>query len=121
MSLSDPIMPPATPAQKAADRDMVLKIGQGTQDTIRIAETADPDLAAFLSGQALVTSRAIYGPVVSGAITWAVGHWGLGWDDATVNAVTGLVGIAVGMLFRILAKAPITGVFSAAPVTPQQP
>lgn len=118
MSYDEAIIPPVTAAAKAASRDMVLSVGKGTQDTIRIAEAADPDLAAFLNGQAFLTSRSIYGPIISGLITWLVAYFGFQWDAATVNAVTGLVSVAFGMLFRVLAKAPITGVLSPAPVTP---
>jgi hypothetical protein len=104
-----------TPPEDDSIRSGLIAAATGSASLIRIATTADPDLAAMLSGQSAIQSRALYGPLVTAVMTWLLTKYALSWDAATVNAVTGFLAVAVGMIFRYIAKAPITGFLHAAP------
>jgi hypothetical protein len=105
-----------TPPDDPSVRSGLIAAATGAANLIAISTKADPDLAAMLSGQSAVQSRALYGPILTAVATWLLTKYAMQLDPATVNAVTGLLAVGVGMVFRYIAKAPITGFFKAAPV-----
>lgn len=88
-------IPPIQPPEKT-QRDRVIASAQSLPDLISKAETFDPALAAKLKGQAAIASATPAGALVGGAIGLLVTRYGLGWDAATVNAISGLLILAGG-------------------------
>lgn len=112
--MSETAPPPAssTTAPPSPVRSMILADAQGVPSAISMAETADPQLADFLKGKALLASKSVYGPVIVGGITYLSGRYGLGWDENTVAAVAGLIVFGASIVLRYVTHAPITGLFS---------
>lgn len=102
MSASVPPIPPPEQSQ----RDRIVASANSLPDLVAKAETFDPALAAKLKGQAAIASATPVGALVGGAIGMIVTRYGLGWDAATVNMVSGMLVLAGGYVTHwIQAKA----------------
>jgi len=108
---------PSNPNKDSSVRSGLIAAASDAASLISLAQTADPALAEMLTGQAAIQSRALYGPIVTAIATWLLTKYAMQLDPATVNALTGLLAVVVGMIFRYIAKAPITGFFTAPPVS----
>lgn len=97
MSASIPSIPPApAPSPKAAQRDRIIASAQSLPDLISQAETFDPAMATKLKGQATIASATPIGALVGGVVGLIVTKYGLGWDAAMINTVSGLLILAGG-------------------------
>jgi hypothetical protein len=118
--------PPAIGAPNSAGtpttiKDQLIGGAKDLPDLIAKAKTFDPDLAASLTGKALIASKSPWGSLLGGIVTWLAAKEGLGWDETTCNLVAG-AGVLVGAyLMRWITKGSITGIVSPAPITGATP
>ena len=126
--MSTTITPPPTPAEAATAtvRNAIVSDAKSLPDLIAKAEQADPALAAQLTAKPLIASKSPPGVIISGAIGWAVAHYGLScgagadpttcWSQDTVDLVSGVVtllGAGIGAyIMRWITSGPIKGIFS---------
>lgn len=105
-------------------RDAIVRASHDMPDLIARAREADPDLWKSLTGSAFLTSKGVWGPVLTAGLTWLSTKYGLGWDDPAVGevslAISLVASLAAGALIRVFGtKGPITSVLPpAAPETP---
>jgi hypothetical protein len=99
-----------TPSSTAQIRDQVIHDAQSLPDLISRAKVLDPDLAAQLTGKALIASKSIWGNAIALVVSWAVTRFALGWDDNTCALVTGLIVMAMTVGMRAITAQPINGV-----------
>ena len=86
-------------------------------EAARAIAVLDPELAAQIAGKSALGSKTIIAPIVAHALTWAVGHYGLGWDAATTESVAGLISIGLMAAFRVLcANPPIKSLLPQKPI-----
>ncbi|MDR3533960.1 MAG: hypothetical protein P4L90_25770 [Rhodopila sp.] len=112
--MSETVPAPASPttAPPSPVRSMILADAQGVPSAIRMAETADPQLADFLKGKALLASKSVWFPPATALVTLAVTKYGLGWDADTITAVTTLLVLGASAVCRLVTHSPITGLIS---------
>lgn len=96
-------------------RDRLIADARSLPDLVQQASVYDPALAQALTGKALLASKTVWGNVLSPVVAFVVTRYGLGWDPATCDLVTGGVLAAATLLFRAITNSPITGLFRAAP------
>jgi hypothetical protein len=77
-------------------RNQIVADAQSLPDLIKRAEVLDPQLADTLKGQASTASATPLGAFVAAGIAWLVTHYGLGWDQSSVDLVAGLAIVAGG-------------------------
>lgn len=95
-------------------RDGLIHAANDAPALIAAAKTADPALAAFLSGKSLAQSKTVWVSILTPIIAALVTRYGLNWDAATVGEVaTGLTTLAM-ILMRSITSTPITGVVTPA-------
>ena len=100
-----------TPAPKLAKaEDAAVSAARDVPTLIAGLKAVDSPLATQLQGISLIGSKTFWAPIVTHAVTWAVGYWGLNWDAATTEAVAGLISWGLMMAGRYVAKGPITSV-----------
>lgn len=76
-------------------------------------KAVDSPLADQLQAKSLIGSKTFWAPIVTHAVTWAVGYWGLQWDAATTEAVAGLISWALMVAARYVARSPIGSILPA--------
>ena len=86
----------------------VLSGARDAPGAIKAVAALDPDYAAWAQGTSLAGSKTVWFPAVSGAVSWAVGRWALGWDPATVSLVAGVISWSVLIAVRYVTTTPIT-------------
>lgn len=102
-----PLPPPGTPV--TVERDRIIASAVSLPDLIAKAETLDPAMANKLKGQATAASATPVGALVGGAVGLVVTRYGLGWDAATVNLVSGTL-ILVGGYIAHWVQARVTSI-----------
>ncbi len=100
-----------TPTTK---RDQLIGMAKDVPDLIAKARTFDPDLAASLTGKALLASKTVWGTLAAMVVSWAVTRWGLGWDADTCAEVSGVLVMGATAGLRAITKAPVTGIVTPA-------
>lgn len=88
----------------------VIKAAQDLPSLVTTMKVVDPALADALVPKALLLSKSPWGALLGGVIGWAVTKYGLGWDQNTIDLVTGVGVLAGGYLIRIFTSAPINSV-----------
>lgn len=91
-------VPQTTPPTQttSTERSRLIASAQSLPDLIAKADALDPALANKLKGGATVASATPIGALVGGAIGMLVTKYGLGWDAATVNFISGVLVLAGG-------------------------
>lgn len=114
----------AAPLVAPSSADQIVKAAQSLPELLQAAKAAEaqsPELAAIaaaLQGKSLLGSKTVWAAVVSAALGPLLVRYGITWDPATQDFVTGLSGyylsvagpLVLGILMRYLTKAPITSV-----------
>jgi hypothetical protein len=121
MSDTSPIVPPikgvvltAPVSSQAGQVDIAVAAARNLPALLTSLATIAPSLPAFLAGKSLVAARTPYVTVLVTILTYASTRYGLGWDDTTVNTITGIVLFAVSLGMRCITSTPVTGFFSRA-------
>jgi hypothetical protein len=83
-------------------RDQVIAGAKSAPDLIHRAEASDPALAKVLLAKGATSLKTPLGGALTLVVTWAVTHYGLGWDQDTVNMVSGMAALCVGYLIHLL-------------------
>lgn len=107
-------MSTTTTAPLAKAEDAAVNAAHDVPTLIAGLKAVDSPLVDQLQGVSLIGSKTFWAPIVTHAVTWAVGYWGLQWDAATTEAVAGLISWALMMAGRFVAKGPITSLLPAA-------
>ena len=58
---------------------------RGVPEAAQAIAVLDPALNAYLQGKSALGSKTLIAPLVTHALTWAVGYYGLGWDPAVTE------------------------------------
>lgn len=108
------------PVVKGAITNVVIAAAQDVPQLVAGLETVDPAMADAIKGKALLASKTPWGVLLAGVASWAVSHYGLGWNATTTDMMAG-AGVLLGSyLMRYISPARITGIFSA-PAVPVVP
>lgn len=98
--------------QKAAT-DRAVSDARDLPSLVNNLSAVNPDLAQQFTGKLLLASRSAPGPFVTGALTWLVAHYALGWSPEFTSMVAGGVVLLAGYALRYITSAPISGVVRA--------
>lgn len=102
-------------------RDQLIADAKSLPDLIAKASAVDPALAAALTGQAKVLSKAPLGAALAAVIAWAAAHFGLGWGEDTDDTLAGLAVLAGGYLTHYLETRKTLPVSATVPVATPTP
>jgi hypothetical protein len=83
-------------------RDQLVADAKTLPGLIAAAQVADPALANALLGKATSAAATQAGAVVTGGVALLATHYGLGWSDATVATLGGLVTLFAGLAINWL-------------------
>lgn len=100
-------------------RSSLIAGAKSLPDLVRKADTLDPQLASALRGKSLLAARSPPVVLLAGALTWAAGHWGLGWDPEFTSMLAGAAVLGAGYVMRMFTSAPVTG-FARAAALPEE-
>lgn len=102
--------------------DSAVAHAKSLPELIRYFQTVAPDLATAMNGKALIASKSPWGVLLSTGATWAVTHYGLGWDQDTTAMASGGVLMAASYVMRYISSGRITGIIkpTAPPPTEMQ-
>lgn len=114
--MTDTAASPAT-ASTVAVNDAVAA-AKDLPDLIAKAKVVDPDLAAAITGKALIASKTPWGTLLTTGAAYLSAKYGLGWDESTDELVA-LGGLVIGSyLMRYVSPARITSLFKKTSATP---
>src|ERR1700757_2430526 len=92
-----------------------LNGARGVPEAAQAIAALDPALNAYLQGKSALGSKTLIAPLVTHALTWAVGYYGLGWDPAVTESVAGLLSVGLMAGAGVVTSMPITAVFPKPP------
>ena len=75
----------------------------------------NPAYAAWVQGKSALGSKTIVSGIVTHALAWAVGYYGLGWTAADTETVAGLISWGLMTLFHYISKVPVTSILPQMP------
>lgn len=93
-------------------RDQIVADAKSLPDLITKAQAYDPALAKQLVAKPLIASKTFWGVTITTLLTPIVARYGLGWDQNTVELVSGAVVVLVTAIMRYITASPISGVVS---------
>lgn len=100
--------------------DSAVAHARSLPELISYFQSVAPDLATSLNGKALIASKTPWGVLVGAGATWAVAHYGLGWDQETTTLVSGVAIVVASYIMRYISSARITGIVKPSPPPPTE-
>lgn len=100
---------------RAPSRDQMIADAKSVADLMDKAQTFDPQLAKQLTAKPLLASKSVWGMALTALLTPLITSWGFGWDEGTVELVSGIIVVLVAAALRSITAGPISGITSSKP------
>jgi hypothetical protein len=98
-------------------RDNAIADAKDLPSLVDGLRTADPNLAAAITGKSLVASRTPGAILLTSGVTYLAGRYGLGWDADFCALVASGVLLAASYVMRAISSARITSILPKATPT----
>lgn len=92
-------------------QDVVVRQANSLPDLIARAQQSAPELADQLTGKPIAQSKTVWGMLVTLGLVYLLRHWGLQYDENTLDIISGCIVMGATTLLRYISESPITSWF----------